>query len=431
MRFMATMSDNQETVGDPAGLLRSAFDAAVEEVSASSAVLRHLPAKPAGRCIIVGAGKASAAMAAAIDAAWPDVDVSGIVATRYGHAIPAGRVEIVETGHPVPDESSHRAGQRILDAVSRLGADDLVIAVMSGGASANIVLPIEGLTLAEKQAINRQLLASGAPIEEMNLIRRHLSRIKGGRLGLAAAPAKVVTLAISDIPGDDLAAIGSGPTVPDASTPADAMALIDRFEISIPDCVRARLTGSTPAPIIFSEGHEARLVAAPSHALEAAAAVARRAGVTPVILGDAIEGESRTVAQVIAGIAKSIRRHGRPAAVPAMLISGGETTVTVGSGLAGRGGRNTEFALSLALALAGAERIWGLAADTDGIDGTEDAAGALVSPDTLPRVTSAGYCARRSLDNHDSYSPFAAIGDLVHTGPTLTNVNDVRLVLIA
>lgn len=429
MRSTGTMAEPLSLSGDPRALLRAAFDAAIERVLPGPAILRSLPEKPRGCCVVVGAGKASAAMAAAVDAAWPDVRLSGVVATRHGHGVPAGRIEIIEAGHPVPDAASALAGDRILDAVQGLGADDLVLALISGGGSATMVAPIEGLTLAEKQAITRTLLASGAPIEAMNIIRRHLSRIKGGRLAQAAAPARVVTLAISDIPGDDPAAIASGPTLADGSTPQEALALLDAYGIAVPEAVRTRLATAATLPR-FPIGDTVRLIATPAQALQAAADAARARGVTPLLLGDAIEGESREVARVMAGIARSVREHGLPVAPPALLISGGETTVTMGTSPPGRGGRNTEFLLALAIALGGAPGIWALAADSDGIDGTEDAAGALISPDSLARAHGKGWDAQRALADHDSYSLFDATGDLLRTGPTMTNVNDLRFIAV-
>jgi hydroxypyruvate reductase len=337
----------------------------------------------------------------------------------------------------VPDTNSERGAREVLAAVHGLGPDDLVIALMSGGASALMALPAPGLTLADKQAVNRALLACGATISEMNAVRKHLSGIKGGRLAAAAAPARVVTLAISDVPGDDPAVIGSGPTVPDPTFFADARSLAQRYGISLPPSVAARLAqddDETPKP--GSLPHASfRMIATPTMALEAAADAARAKNLAPLILGDALEGESREMGTVLAGIARSVRDHGFPLRAPALLLSGGETTVTIGqgggAGGAGRGGRNTEFLLGLAVALNGAEKIWAIAGDTDGIDGTEDAAGAIVTPDSLARARAAGLDPRGVLAAHDSYALFSAIGDLVKTGPTLTNVNDVRAILIA
>ena len=411
-------------------VLRRVFDAAVASADPRRAVARRLPDKPRGRCVVVGAGKASAAMAAALDAAWPDVDLSGVVVTRYGYSVPAGRIAILEAAHPVPDEMSLEAARRMLAAVGGLTADDLVIALVSGGGSALMTLPAGAMTLADKQAVNAALLRSGAPIAEMNIVRKHLSAIKGGKLAMAARPARVVTLVISDVPGDDPAAIASGPTLPDPSTKSEAAAIVARYGLALPPAALAALESGdeTPKPGAFEP--DVRIIAAPRLALEAAAGVARREGLTPVILGDALEGEAREVGTVMAGVARSVALHGSPVPPPALLLSGGETTVTIGSGGAGKGGRNTEFLLGLSLALAGADAIWAIAGDSDGIDGTEDAAGAIVAPDTLVRAKNAGLDARAFLTAHDSYTFFDRLGDLVRTGPTLTNVNDIRALLV-
>ncbi len=410
--------------------LRTIFDAAVAAADPWQVLARHLPDKPAGKCIVVGTGKSAACMAAALEAAWPDVALEGTVVTRYGHAVPTRRIEVIEASHPVPDANSERGARRLLERVQHLTANDLVLALISGGGSALLALPAPGLTLADKQAVNRALLACGATITEMNVVRKHLSAIKGGRLAATAAPASVFTLAISDVPGDDPAVIASGPTVADASTFADARALIRRYGIAPPASVTAHLAAGideTPKP--GSLPHATfQLIATPMLALLAAAEAARGCGLTPLILGDALEGESREMGTLMAGIARSVRDHGHPVRPPAVLLSGGESTVTIGAGEPGRGGRNTEFLLGLAVALNGADRIWAVAGDTDGIDGTEDAAGAFVLPDTLRR---AGLDARALLDGHDSYTLFDTIGDLIHTGPTLTNVNDLRAILIA
>ncbi|GIQ71791.1 glycerate kinase [Bradyrhizobium sp. RD5-C2] len=411
--------------------LRKIFDAAIAGCDPRLTIARALPAKPKGRCIVVGAGKASAAMAAGLDAAWPDVDLSGVVVTRHGHSVPAGRIEVLEASHPVPDDTSETAALRMLSAVQGLSADDLVIALMSGGGSALMTLPASPMTLADKQAVNRALLASGATIAEMNVVRKHLSAIKGGRLALAAHPAHVATLVISDIPGDDPTAIGSGPSLPDSSTKADAQEIVSRFAIDLPDAARLVLARADETPKPGEIDADVRILAAPIHALDAAAKVARDEGLTPIILGDAIEGEARELGTVMAGIARSVAGHGQPGPAPAVLLSGGETTVTIGRGPAGRGGRNTEFLLGLVIALSGTSDIWAIAGDSDGIDGTEDAAGALISPDTLRRAAANRLDARAYLAAHDSYTFFDRLGDLVRTGPTLTNVNDIRAVLIA
>jgi glycerate 2-kinase len=414
--------------------LRQLFDCAVAAADPRRVLAAHLPAKPVtGRCVVVGGGKSAAVMAAALEDAWPDVALEGTVVTRYGHAVPTRRIEVIEAAHPVPDANSERGARRLLERVRGLSANDLVIALISGGASALLAAPAPGLSLSDKQAINRALLASGAGIGDMNAVRKHLSAIKGGRLADAAAPARVVTLAISDVPGDDPAVIGSGPTVPDPTTLADAMAIIERFRIAPSPAVAARLrqdSGETPKPGQLPHS-EFRLIATPMIALRAAAGLAREMGLQPLILGDALEGEAGDVGTVHAGIARSILLHGEPIKTPAVLLSGGETTVTMGSNAAGRGGRNTTFLLGLALALDGAAGIWGLAADTDGIDGMDDIAGGVLSPDTLARVRSKGLDPRSMLANHDSHGLFDAVGDAIRIGPTLTNVNDFRAILIA
>ncbi len=420
------------TPGDEPTLLRSLFDAAIAAADPAKVVPPHLPPPPRGRTIVLGAGKASAAMAKAVEDHWPG-PLTGLVVTRYGHAVTCQRIEIVEAAHPVPDRHGADAARRILDLAGTAGPDDLVLCLISGGGSALLALPAEGVTLADKQAVNRALLASGADIGEMNTVRKHLSAIKGGRLAAATWPAALVSLVISDVPGDDLSVIASGPTVADPSTFADARAVLAHYRITPPDAVAARLAAGgdeTPKP-----GDErlsrarAVIVASPLASLEAAAAVARAAGVTPLILGDALEGEAREVGRVMAGIALSVRRHDRPLKPPAVLLSGGETTVTVRE--KGKGGRNTEFLAGLAVGLNGAPGIFALAGDTDGIDGSEDNAGAIVAPDTLARARRTGTDVRASLAANDTWSFFSALGDLVITGPTLTNVNDFRAILIA
>jgi hydroxypyruvate reductase len=410
--------------------LRAIFDAAVASAQPAKVLAAHLPAKPKRRCLVVGAGKASAAMAAALEAAWPDVALSGVVATRYGYAVPTGRIEIVEAAHPVPDAMSEAAAWRILAAVRGLGPDDLVIALISGGGSALMAAPAGAMTLADKQAVNRALLASGATIAEMNAVRKHLSVVKGGRLAAAAAPARVVTLMISDIPGDDPAAIASGPTVADPSTVDEAREIVARYALDLPPAARAVLDagGETPKPGALAQ--DLRMIAAPQMALEAAARAARALGLNTILLGDALEGEAREMGVMLAGMARSVRAHGHPVAAPAVLLSGGETTVSIGKGPAGKGGRNTELMLGFALAMAGAPGVWGMAGDSDGIDGSDDAAGAIVAPDTLARARAAGLDARAFLAGHDSYTFFDSLGDLIRTGPTFTNVNDIRAMLI-
>ena len=413
--------------------LRKIFLAAVAAADPRVMLADHLPQKPRGRCVVVGAGKSAAVMAAAVESAWPDVDLSGVVVTRYGHAVPTRRIDVIEANHPVPDANSEAGAHRVLAAVQGLGREDLVIALMSGGGSALMALPAPGLSLADKQSVNRALLASGATISEMNAVRKHLSAIKGGRLAAAAAPAQLVTLAISDVPGDDPAVIASGPTVADPTTFADARAIVARFGVVLAPHVAARLAeAQDETPKAGSLPHASfDLIATPANSLRAAAGIAQGLGVAPLILGDAIEGESREVGTVMAGIARSVQTHGVPLRAPAVLLSGGETTVSIGAGATGRGGRNTEFLLGLAIALAGTAGIWAVAGDTDGIDGTEDAAGGFVTPDTLARARQAGLDPYRVLAAHDSYGFFDTIGDLMRTGPTLTNVNDLRAILIS
>jgi hydroxypyruvate reductase len=425
------MNPSAGPAADPRAFLRALFTAAVRAADPRDVLAAHLPPKPRGRCVVVGAGKASAAMAAAVDAAWPDVELGGAVVTRYGHALPAGRITVLEAGHPVPDARSEQAALHLLQRVQGLGPDDLVLALISGGGSATLALPIDGLTLEQKGTITRALLASGASISEINVVRRHLSRIKGGALARAAHPARVVTLLVSDVPGDDPAAIASGPTIESADTPADALAIVERLRIDVPELVRRRWSQAvTPAEAGPAPHVEHRLIASAAQSLRAAAEAARSAGVQVLVLGDRIEGESRELGRAMADMALSMRALPDPARAPALLLSGGETTVSLSDTSPGRGGRNTEFLLSLALALDGAPGIWALAADTDGIDGTEDAAGAIIGPDTLARAQAIGLDAHTLLHAHDSYSFFAATGELLVTGPTHTNVNDFRAVLV-
>jgi hydroxypyruvate reductase len=412
-----------------AEILRDIFQQAIDSARPGPVIPPSLPEKPKGKCVVIGAGKASAAMAAAVDAAWPDVNVSGVVVTRYGHAVPAGRIRILEAAHPVSDSMSQTAAMLIVQALFNLSSDDLVIALISGGGSALMALPVPGITLSDKQDITRALLHSGANIKEMNLVRRHLSAVKGGKLAMLAQPARLVSLIISDVPGDNPTDVASGPTIADSSTPVDALKVMERYHIPVSEAVRSVLQQSFVEP--SCPNSQVKMIATPSIALQAAADSARQHGITPLILGDAIEGESREVAIVMAGIAHSVKTYGHPVKGPAILLSGGETTVTVEKGRGGKGGRNTEFLLSLACSLQGESGIWAVAGDSDGIDGTEDAAGAMIYPDTLSRGNSNGLNAREYLDAHDSYSYFHATGDLIITGPTLTNVNDIRGILIA
>jgi glycerate 2-kinase len=411
-------------------LLHDLFTAAIRAADPAAVLAAHLPPKPAGRCVVVGAGKSAATMAAALEAAWPDVPMRGTVVTRYGHAVPTGRIRVIEASHPVPDANSEAGARALLAEVTGLRPDDLVLALISGGGSALAALPGPGLTLADKMAVNRSLLASGAPIGVMNAVRKHLSGIKGGRLAAAAFPAQVVTLVISDVPGDDPAIIASGLTAPGTPSRAAVRDMVARYDVHLPPAAAALLASDANLPPPAAPV-DIRMIATPAMALAAGSAAASRAGVTPLILGDALEGESRELGTVLAGIARSVRGHGHPLPAPCVLLSGGETTVTIGAGPAGRGGRNTEFLLGLAVALAGTEAIWAVAGDTDGIDGTEDAAGAIVTPTTLARARRAGINPDLCLRAHDSYTLFDATGDLLRTGPTLTNVNDFRAILIA
>lgn len=414
----------------PDELLKAMFKAGVDAALPSLCVPPHLPPRPKGRTVIIGAGKASGAMAKALEDAW-DGPLDGIVVTRYGYRLPTERLEVVEAAHPVPDAAGREAAQRIFKAVQGLTEDDLVLALISGGGSALLAAPAEGISLEDKQVVNKALLASGATISEMNTVRKHLSAIKGGRLARAAYPAKVVALMISDVPGDDASIIASGPTVPDPSTNADAIAIVEKYGIDLPLSVRQVLETIEETPKAGDKCFdkvENVMIATPQASLEAAADVARAAGVTPVILGDSIEGESRDVGLVHVGIARQCAMRGQPMEPPCVLISGGETTITLKG--KGKGGPNTEFLLAMAIALDGMENIYALAGDTDGVDGSEDNAGALIYPHTLQRAEAAGINAKAMLANNDPYTFFKGIGDLLETGPTMTNVNDLRLVYI-
>ena len=418
--------------GGERAFLGSLFDAAIAAAMPARVVPRHLPKPPKGRTIVLGAGKASAAMAKAVEDNW-DGSLTGLVVTRYGHAVPCRRVEIVEAAHPVPDARGEDAARRILDLARGAGPGDLVLCLISGGGSALLALPADGLGLADKQAVNRALLASGATISEMNTVRKHLSAIKGGRLAAAAHPARVLSLLISDVPGDDPGTIASGPTVADPTTFAEARTVLARYRIEAPPAVAAHLsagTDETPKPGDPRMANtETVVVASPLASLMAAAEVARAAGIRPLILGDAIEGEARDVGRAMAATALAVPDNSTPVAAPAVLLSGGETTVTV-KAKGGRGGRNGEFVAGLTQGLAGAPGIFALAADTDGIDGSQDNAGAVVTPDTLARTSALGLDLGAALSGNDTYPVFAALGDLVETGPTLTNVNDFRAILI-
>ncbi len=413
-------------------LLRQMFDAAIAAAQPSLTLAHHLPARPRGRTIVIGAGKASAAMAQAFEAAWP-WPLEGLVVTRYGHAVPCERIEIVEAAHPVPDTAGHDAARRMLELVSGLSEDDLVVSLVSGGGSSLLPLPLAGVSLEDKQAINRALLQSGATITEMNCVRRHLSAIKGGRLAAACHPARVCNLLLSDVPGDDPIDIASGPTVADPTTRHDALDIIRRYGLDVPPHVMRVLASDAAETIKPGDPRLPRidttLIATPRVALEAAANVARDAGLPVYLLSDAIEGEARDVGLVLGAIALEAAGHQQPFATPCVLLSGGETTVTVRG--KGRGGRNVEFLLALALTLRGCPGIHALAGDTDGVDGLEEIAGAVITPDTLQRAWQLGIRPQDALANNDGHGFFEALGDAVITGPTLTNVNDFRAILIA
>ena len=415
----------------PRVLLRQMFDAAIASAQPALCVPPHLPAAPRGRLIVVGAGKASAAMARAVEQNWSG-PLSGLVVTRYGYAVPCESIDIVEAAHPVPDMAGMHAAQRMLERVRYLSEEDLVLCLFSGGGSALLPLPAPGLDLDSKQAVSRALLACGATISEMNCVRRHLSAIKGGRLAAACHPARALTLLISDVPGDRPVDIASGPTVADPTTCADALAIVRRYGIELPGPVREVLESGRGESVKPGDPRlarsQVRMIAAPQMALEAAADVARAAGVTAHILGDAIEGEARDVGKVFAGMASQVADRNQPFGAPCVLLSGGETTVTVRG--SGRGGRNVEFLLSLAVALEGHPRIHALAGDTDGVDGQEEIAGGCIGPDSLARAWSRGLHPKDMLDNNDGHGFFSALGDSVITGPTLTNVNDFRAILI-
>ncbi len=416
---------------NPRELLKQMFAAAVESAQPLHCIGAHLPEPPAGRLIVVGAGKASAAMAQAVERHWRG-PLEGLVLTRYGYEVPCERIEIAQAAHPVPDAAGVEATRRMRQRVSGLSDRDTVLCLISGGGSALLVAPLPGVSLEDKQAINRALLACGASIAEVNCVRRHLSAVKGGRLAAACHPARVVTLLISDVPGDDPRDIASGPTVGDATTCADALAIVRRYGIELPAAAHQVLTSGAGESVKPDDprlaSHSVHLIATPQKALEAAAEVARRAGIAAHILGDAIEGEAREVGKVLAGIARQVARRGQPFAPPCVLLSGGETTVTVRG--QGRGGRNVEFLLALGIALQGCRGVHALAADTDGVDGLEEIAGAWLAPDTLQRAWALGIRPLDALDHNDGHGFFGALGDALVTGPTLTNVNDFRAVLV-
>ena len=423
-------------LGSPETLLRAMFDSAVNLALPAHTLRQHLPPKPKGRTIIVGAGKAAAAMARAVEAEWVDLglagELTGLVITRYGHSLETRWIEVVEASHPIPDTAGVSATARIHELVSNLTEEDLVLCLLSGGGSALLTLPALGIELDEKKSITRDLLHCGATISEINCVRKHLSAVKGGRLAAVASPAEVVTLAISDLPGDDPAVIASGPTIADPTTLADADEVIGKYGIQLPRAVRTyldRVDAETPKPgSSLLERASVRLIVTPQDALEAAAKVAQEAGVTPIILSDSMEGESRDVAYVHGAIARQIVQRGQPWPAPCVLLSGGETTVTIRG--TGAGGPNSEFLLSLMLSLNGTPGIYALACDTDGIDGSEDNAGAIIGPESLSRSLDEGLDPKKYLANNDAFTFFATIGSLVVTGPTHTNVNDFRAVLI-
>ena len=429
---------------EPRQFLEYLFNVAVNRALPLRNTAAYLPRPPQGRTLVLGAGKAGGAMAQAVEALWPpDAPLEGLVVTRYHHVPPRPdglprRIEVVEASHPVPDEAGQAAAARILAMVQGLSENDLVLCLISGGGSSLLALPAEGLSLEEKQAVNKALLASGANISEMNCVRKHLSRIKGGRLALACAPARVVTLSISDVPGDDPSVIASGPTVPDASSCADAVAILQRYGINVPGAIMSLLEQGaleTPKPgdALFN-GHEVHLIATPRQSLQAAAEAARAAGLAAYILSDEMEGESREVGKVHAALARAVAQTGQPFEKPCVILSGGETTVTIRKQQPGtpkgRGGRAGEFCMGLALALQGQPGVYALAADTDGIDGVEDNAGAFVAPDTLQRALACGMKLDHYLDRNDAYGYFEKLDDLVISGPTYTNVNDFRAILV-
>lgn len=421
------------SIDNPRQFLLDLYSSAISAVSAAKSLPQYLPKPvPGGRTIVIGAGKGAAAMAKAVEDHWQGGDLTGLVVTRYDHGLPCKHIEVVEASHPVPDAAGRDAAKRMLKIVQGLTEKDLVLCLISGGGSALLALPSENISLEQKQQINRKLLRSGASISEMNCVRKHLSDIKGGRLALACAPAKVVTLMISDIPGDDPGIIASGPTLPDPTTCEDALAILKKYQIDVPENVLKHLEsgeGETPKPgdSRFAR-NESHIIATAQDALEAAANTARENGVTPYILSDCIEGEARDIALMHAAMARQVIQRGQPFQKPCVIISGGETTVTVKGN--GRGGRNAEFLLSLAIALDDLPGVYAIACDTDGIDGSEDNAGALYVPDSIARAESLGIRPLKMLENNDGYGFFSTLNDLIVTGPSRTNVNDFRAILI-
>lgn len=417
---------------NPRALFKAMFSAAVAAADPERTISDFLPERPKGRAIVIGAGKGSAQMAAAFEKAW-DGPLEGLVVTRYGYGADAGRIEVIEAAHPVPDAAGLAASKSLFEAVAGLTGDDLVVALISGGGSALLPSPPDGMSLADEIAVNEALLASGAPIAAMNTVRKHLSTIKGGRLALAAHPAKVVSLVVSDIPGDNPAFVASGPTVPDDAGRQDALAIVDAWRLKLPEAAMRHLASQasvapSPADPRFA-GNVVQVIASAARSLEAAAAEARRQGVEAVILSDAIEGEAREVAGMHAAIAREIATRNRPFEKPVVLLSGGETTVTIRE-KGGKGGRNSEFLLAFALAVDGVDGIDAFAADTDGIDGSEDNAGAFADATTAARMRGAGIDPKAALARNDAWTAFSSVGDLFAPGPTGTNVNDLRAVLI-
>ncbi len=423
-------------IADPKKFLTGLFDAAIAAADPEKVIRANLPQKPKGRTVVIGAGKGAAQMAAAFEKAWAEKHgspIEGVVVTRYGYGAPCERIEIIEAAHPVPDAAGLAASKRLFDAVKGLTEDDLVVALVSGGGSALLPSPPDGMTLEDEIAVNKALLASGAPISAMNAVRKHLSTIKGGRLAAAAYPAKVFSLVVSDIPGDNPAFVASGPTVPDETARDEALKIIERYKLDLPEAALAHIKGENchapkPGDTVFA-GNEVRVIASAAVSLEAAAEEAKRRGIEAVILSDAMEGEAREVAHVHAAIAREVAERDRPFRKPVVILSGGETTVTL-RGKGGKGGRNSEFLLSFALDIDGYGNIHALAADTDGIDGSEDNAGAFADGTTVARLQKAGEDGAARLANNDAWTAFNAIGDLFVPGPTGTNVNDLRAILI-
>lgn len=409
-------------------LLLHLFRTAVARAGPSRAVTDHLPPKPTGRCLIIGAGKASAEMAAAVEALWPDVALEGVVTTRYGHGATCTRVKVIEAGHPVPDENSLLAGLALQNVVRSAQPGDCIIALISGGGSACLALPEVGITLADKQVLTEKLLRSGAPISAINTVRKALSAIKGGRLAAIAGPVPIHNLIISDVPGDNPADIASGPTIPSRQRRNAALKILEEYRVGVPDNVKAVLVRPDDETMARPQD-TVQIVASPALSLAAAAAAAEQSGCRPVILSDAMEGESVEVARSVATLVRQHHRHN--SVRPLVLLSGGETSVTLPAACEASGGRNTEFQLGMALALDDLSGCWSLAADSDGIDGRSAAAGAIVTPDTLKRATEAGLNALQLLKAHRSFDFFERLGDLIVTGPTRTNVNDIRIQLIA